>query len=417
MMPKKKLLVWSDYVGVGTGFGTVSKYVLRSLQASGDYEISQLAINYHGEFFDQSEFPYQIVPAKLQDPKDPYGQQAFVETFASGKFDYVWIMNDTFVVEKVARSLPDIIQKMQAQNVKVPTIFYYYPVDCRVVSDATSMLELADVAIAYTEFGKQKTLEVLPHLEEKMEVIPHGTDTSVMRRLDEAERASLKFRLFKCSPDTFVWLNVNRNSQRKDIPRTIYAFKEFKKRVPKSRLYLHTVRDDVGFNLNLCLEELGLSDKTDVIFPDPRYSPKNPLPPDVLNMFYNASDAFVTTTLGEGWGLTHMDAMTQGMPVLCPENTVFPEQLQNGERGYMYECNNLTWVDNSGYRKQGLVDDIVEKMVQVYEETTKKENTKMLDAGTVYCQEITWDKVGSMWVDLLGNFKKKSIRQKLGDLL
>jgi glycosyltransferase involved in cell wall biosynthesis len=421
MMSKSKILVWSDYVGAGTGFGVVSKYVLRSLHSTGLYDISQLAINYHGEFFDQNEFPYQIVPAKLKDPKDPYGQQAFINTVANGDFDYVWIMNDTFVVEKVGRKLPTLLQQMEGAGKKVPVIIYYYPVDCHILPEAVSMLNMADVVVAYTEFGKAETLKVVPDIESKMKVVPHGTDSSIMKALPEADRAQLRYKLLKVSPQTFVWANVNRNSPRKDLPRTIMAFKRFKEEVPDSRLYLHAMRNDVGGNLNGALRELGLSDKTDVIFPDPRYGPHNPLPPSVLNMFYNVSDAFVTTSLGEGWGLTHLDAMVQGIPVLCPDNTVFPEQLDHGKRGYLYECKNKVWVDSSGYRGQGMVDDITEAMLQVYRRAKSGEDKEMCLAAQEYANNISWDNVGEMWIKIFADAKRvvknPTNPNKLGEVL
>lgn len=407
-MKKKKVLVWSDYVGVGTGFGVVSKYVLKALHETGEYEISQFAINYHGEFFDQNEYPYQVVPAILKNASDPYGQQAFIDTVGTGKFDYIWIMNDAFVVEKVGNKLPELFSKLEAAGRKVPTVIYYYPVDCTVLEEGSAMMKAADVLVAYTEFGKRETLRVLPDAEDRINIIPHGTDSSIMYRLSDKERINLRYQFFKVTPDTFIWMNVNRNSPRKDLPRTMMAFKEFKKQVPNSRLYLHTVRDDMGGNMNIALRELGLSDKTDVIFPDPRYGPQNPLPANVLNMFYNAGDAFMTTTLGEGWGLTHLDAMVQGMPVLCPNNTVFPEQLDDGKRGYMYECNNQCWVDSSGFRQQGLVSDITDQMMHVYRQVKSGESKPITDAAAEYAKGISWDNVGKMWVDLFKKAKRKN---------
>ncbi|NCY12365.1 MAG: glycosyltransferase, partial [Burkholderiaceae bacterium] len=52
---------------------------------------------------------------------------------------------------------------------------------------------------------------------------------------------------------------------------------------------------------------------------------------------YNASDLYVTTTLGEGWGLTLTEAMATRTPVICPISTSFIEMTDNGKRVYAVE--------------------------------------------------------------------------------
>ena len=60
------------------------------------------------------------------------------------------------------------------------------------------------------------------------------------------------------------------------MPRTLLAFSEFRKKVPNSLLYMHTKIEDGfgGYNIDLKvpLEELGLSMRKDVIFPN-SYNP------------------------------------------------------------------------------------------------------------------------------------------------
>lgn len=111
--------------------------------------------------------------------------------------------------------------------------------------------------------------------------------------------------------------NVNRNQQRKDIPRMMLAFKEFKKRRPDSVLYLHMAPIDQGWDLVETVKGLGLTINEDVLFPGANFSPNHGFPIDVVNKIYNASDVVASTTLGEGWGLcVHGDThimTSQGM--------------------------------------------------------------------------------------------------------
>jgi hypothetical protein len=79
--------------------------VINALNATNQYEIHQLAINYHGQFFDRKEVPWQLSPAKLADPNDPYGNKMFLRAIYENDYDYIWILNDTFVVHGVAKEL------------------------------------------------------------------------------------------------------------------------------------------------------------------------------------------------------------------------------------------------------------------------------------------------------------------------
>jgi len=102
--------------------------------------------------------------------------------------------------------------------------------------------------------------------------------------------------------DTFIITNVNRNQQRKDIPRTIAVFEEFRKHVPNSTLYLHCAIKDQGWDLAEVCKTFGFDTSKDVIFPK-NFGPNQGYPREVLNLIYNASDVVISTTLGEGFGL------------------------------------------------------------------------------------------------------------------
>lgn len=405
---KKNVLAYSDFFLTGTGFGVVSKYVLRALSRSGLFEIDQLAINYNGEFFDREQHPYQVTPAKLLDPKDPYGARMFLNAIETGKYDYVWVMNDTFVVEVVARQLPTLFAEMKMKNLKIPKIVYYCPIDLKVLPQATSMLRIADHVVAYCQFGKEEILKALPEIENKLSVITHGTDSTAFTRLSDPERKELRKKLLHVDSDeTFVWMNVARNSPRKDLPRTILAFKEFRKLVPDSKLYLHTAPRDTTIDLLQCVEDLGFSIKDDVIFPA-NYAAHKPFPIEVLNMFYNCADGFINTTLGEGWGIVCPDAMLIDLPLVTPNNTVYPEQTDNGKRAWLYECKDKVWIDNSGYRPVGRIEDIVDQMHQCYQDIKTGKHLEKTEPARTWAKSISWERIGEQWVKLFKSLDTKT---------
>ena len=50
---------------------------------------------------------------------------------------------------------------------------------------------------------------------------------------------------------------------------------------------------------------------------------------DELNYFYESSNLYVTLSLIEGFGLTPLEAMNSGCPVICSDIPVFKEIFKN----------------------------------------------------------------------------------------
>lgn len=402
MSEKIKLLVWSDSVMAPTGFGTVSRYVLEQLYATGKYEIDQLAINYYGEFYDTKKYPYQITPARILNPNDPYGNEMLVRALTRRDYDLLWILNDIFVVNPIVPELEKAKIKKKQEGKKVFKTIYHYPIDCTVIEEAADMINFADASVCITEYGKQETIKNMSALNKDIDVVYHGCDPVVFTKVNGNLRRMWRERYLNIhDPDTFVWTNVNRNSVRKDLARTVLAFSEFKKVVPNSAIYMHCMHKDNKIELVQACKDLNLSNKTDVLFPARFDLHQGGFPVEGLVNFYNAADAFISTTLGEGWGLTTTEAMSVGLPILIARNTSAPEIIgKHEERGYMYDCTEQIWVDNSGYRPWGCIDDIVGKMLQVYEERKTQPQRDKLAAAAEWVYEHTWEKVSKGWVEI-----------------
>lgn len=408
-MKKFSVLAWSDAPTAGTGFGTVSKHVLSSIYSTGRYEIDQLAINFHGDFVDRNVIPWQMQPARLLDPRDPHGIKMFKRALQKSEYDIVWILNDLFVTTECKDIINETRVRYRTLGKKPPVFIYYYPVDCHVNKWATGMLDVCDIPVCYTDHGREETLITKPGLKNRLRQIPHGVDTDTFKPATRNEIARWKTEMLRVSPDTTVVININRNSTRKQIPYSVLAFKEFRKRVPKSIMYLHMVQKDQGGDLDKIIEIADLSPKKDVLYPL-GMTMNSPPSFEVVNKLYNCGDIFLTTHLGEGWGLTVTEAMACGVPVVAPDNTCMPEQLgKDSERGYLYPCKDLIYIDTSGFRKKGLIPDIVDKMLEVHQAGPKEWNPKV-KAGLEYARSLHWDNVGAKWVTLFD--EAMAVREK-----
>lgn len=418
---QQRVLVWSDSILSTTGFGVVSKYIVQALYSTGHYKIDQLAINYYSGIYDRSRVPINIVPARLDDPKDPYGQKMLLDLLQKETYDILFIINDTFVTEKVVQYLKKIKHNQQTHKGKDLKIVYYYPVDCRLLPQYTGLIQLADRSVAYTEFARQSSIDVgvVP-----TDVIYHGTDVDIFKPFTTEVTRNFRKQIFGIEDDKFLILNVNRNSIRKNIAQTLLAFTEFKKKVPNSLLYLHCKPVDGTANglfvdLNVAIAELGLKMGEDIIFPR-GYDVANGFPVQFMNQLYNCGNMFLSTDLGEGWGLTRTEAMASGLPIVLPDNTVGPEMMgADQERGYLYPCKEMAYVDGSGYRKIGRLEDIVNKMLECYQDC--KDHNPVLEQRLIkarkFTEEHSWYKVGLRWIKVFEEVSKQPSKQFEGEAL
>jgi hypothetical protein len=106
---------------------------------------------------------------------------------------------------------------------------------------------------------------------------------------------------------------------------------------------------------------------------------------------------------------TITESMAAGTPVVVPDNTCMPQQIgSDGDRGYMYPCNDQLWIDPSGFRKKGLVPDIVAAMMRAYNGGPKQEN-EVVKRAREWSETHDWKLVANKWVDLFNEEEEAQI--------
>ena len=362
-MPEKKIkvLAYCDSPTCATGFGTVSRNILAGLYSTGRFDIDILGINYWG---DPHNFPFRIWPTGVNGERDPYGRKKVFGMIPRMQYDILFFLQDTFILD----FLPELHNHLRSNGRDFRSICYY-PIDGVPKAEWLHNVNACDKLVAYSEFGKRESLKALSTMKEPL-VIPHGANTRDYFVAPEKDVTAFRAQFFGSQADKFIFTNLNRNQQRKDIPRTIAAFNEFHKQVPESLLYLHMAKKDQGWDLPEIVKAYGLSISEDVIFPE-NFGPNQGYPRNIVNMIYNCSDCVVSTTLGEGWGLSWVEAMATKTPVIMPGNTAMVENITE-DRGWLVksgaDASHFTVVphDNEIVRPLVDVDDMVEKMLEVY---------------------------------------------------
>lgn len=302
--PKSHLprLLWIGDAVAQTGFATVTHSVLESLHKKWDVVVS--GINYDGE---PHSYPYAILPA--QHRGDMWGVDNFAALCRDLKPAVVVINNDWWNVAE-----------FMTQSVQVPVVAYM-PVDGKnLASESVDRLNRLDTAIWYTEFGRCEAEQA--GYEGTSAVIPHGVDD---RLYEPISRHYARRQLgLQVPQDAFILGNVNRNQPRKRLDLTLQYFAEWIQRfsVMDAYLCLHCAQEDIGWDLAQLAEYYQIADR--VLFSAPA-SLGETFPLGKMPFVYNAFDVQITTTLGEGWGLTTMEGMMCGVPQIVPEWSALSE--------------------------------------------------------------------------------------------
>lgn len=407
MQKKIKVLAYCDSPTCATGFGTVARNIFEALHKTGRYEIDILGINYWG---DPHQFPYRIWPTGVNGERDPYGRKKVAGMIPQMKYDILFLLQDTFIMD----FMPVLLPRLVAEGKKFKSICYF-PIDGVPKEQWIKNVDNADYLVAYSQFGKDASVAAHAGVKD-MDVIPHGANLNEFKPLPADEVLKFKRMYFGPHSTKFIVTNLNRNQHRKDIPRTIAAFKEFRKKVPESVLYLHMAIQDQGWNLAEVIKAYGFNVKEDVIFPE-NFGPNQGYPREVVNLIYNASDLVVSTTLGEGWGLSWVEAMATKTPVLMPNNTAMTENITE-ERGYTSKSGGDAGLytvlphDNEVVRPLVDVEDMAEKMVYIYE--NYEEATAKAETAYNWVKEtLNWQgNIGQMWVRLFDKAYAKLIEEQ-----
>lgn len=407
-MKNKKILCLFDY-NCRTGFGTVSKQIKKHIKNhfGNDISFDIVAINYHGDPYEESDGTSVISAVKSAPKRDDFGRYGFLKLLKDNDYDGIFVMQDLAVMKPIYKIIQNVKEyKVQNGKKQFKSIFYF-PVDCHISPQYLDGIEVFDCLVTYTEYGRVEVLNVKESLRDKLRVIGHGVDTNVFKPLPKEDIEGFKEAYFGCDADTYVVSNVNRNQARKDIPKTISAFNEFrswfvKYTDKKTLLYLHMLPNDpMGWDLRKVLEQYNLKEGVDYKFPEGDILYDVNYTPHLLNKIYNASDLYITTTLGEGWGLTVHEAAAAKCPIVFPLVTSLQSMFISGLSGWKYEPKEpmVLTADNT-VRYVGGAKEIAIQIGTAYVDTDDLELKTRVEQSYNWAISLDWKEICKKWIDL-----------------
>jgi glycosyltransferase involved in cell wall biosynthesis len=291
-----KKLLWVGDGDCPTGFGRVSHSILEQLYTR--WEVQHLAINYRG---DPHDHPWKLLPAARGgvNGEDLLGFARFAPVIDRFQPDVVCILGDPWVV-------PAYLRQLEGRPGPSPKLAAYIPVDGENVR--AELLNRLDHVMTYTEFGLVQLR--LGGYQGHATIVPHGVDSDFFHPIDRKE-ARVELGLPPTYWDAFIVGNVNRNQTRKRMDLTMHGWAEWWRRAGRPEdayLLLHCVlQDPAGWNLQQLGQHLGISSR--IIFTGQGTFADEPSSDERLRLIYNSLDGGITTTRGEGWGLTTMEMM------------------------------------------------------------------------------------------------------------
>ena len=307
-------------------------------------EVECWAIGFDGFGYDQ--VPYQLYPAGKHDWRSPARLNRLLKVLADGQYTHLFMLMDPDALSVHDRTsawhFPQKLRQVcKAKNIRV---LLYYPVDAPLEREWLGILDACDVAVAYTEYGRNATRAALGKSLYPVEVVPHGVD-DCFKPLSVENRAKARvIELLAGRSDgsdgsdgsrvkqfvqegDFLMVNVNKNEWRKDPLRSLEILRALRReKVPaKLMLRMDPMSAMGGVHLDVAAKQLGLTYGKE-------YCHVGPVGDEALVALYNAADLYLTTSLGEGWGLGVTEAMACHCPVAMPRHTSLAEIGLSGER-------------------------------------------------------------------------------------
>lgn len=305
-------VLWLGDAGCHTGFGRVTHSIGERLVRDFGHDVHVLAVNYDGDHWDTN---LKLYVANKLVPNDLYGQSRYVEMLANVEPDVVVMLNDPYPIMKFLFKNNWDTERILLQY---RPILAYMPIDGINQPTTWDMLKQITQPVVMSEFGRTWAPEAPLAL--------HGVDTETFKpRMTKREAK----KQMGYDPDGFLVVRVDRNSRRKDFGATWKALVPVMKRHKDIQVHFHckwTGDDGVEIPQLLSREP----DVADRFYQPGQHDTRKGWPEESLATLYTAADLVVSTSWGEGFGLTNAEALACETPVIAQNVSSMPEVIGPG---------------------------------------------------------------------------------------
>lgn len=333
-------VLWIGDAGCTTGFGTASHGIGDRLVTEYGHDVHALAINYLGDHW---ETPMKLYVPTLRERADIYGQGRYVEMMSKILPDVVVFVNDPYVVLRLLFKNKRDTEFVMA---RVAPVLAYMPVDGTNFPASWAKLPALVSSLKPWQEGMPEP-SLTPVVMSKhghnlfpgAPLIPHGIDTRVFRPISDADPLTMSTgdtvtnktdikRVLGLPEDAKMIVRVDRNSARKNYTDTYRALVPLMKRDPTIHVWFQCKADGDEYELSQVVQrDLEIADRFHWPAEFSTYVGWNV---NDLVAIYNMADVFVSTSWGEGFGLTLGEAAACGVPIVAQNVSSIPEVVGPG---------------------------------------------------------------------------------------
>jgi len=320
MLKKRmKILLLSDHAMSTSGVGCQSRFLMNGLIEKGDWTVRQFgAALKHGDYEVQQPHPEFIIK-----PIDGFGNPDMLRVaLASEKPDVLMIFTD-----------PRFFTWLWAMHDEIhqicPIAYWHVWDNYPLPKFNQDYYASTDLINCHSHLTYSIVKEMFP---ERTNFIPHALPDEIFyplekQQINKAKQEMLGFN----NKDNFVLFWVNRNAKRKRPGDTLAAWKQFIDKIPLSErqnvtFIMHTdPKDQEGPDLIEVAKNLGILDTI-------RFSNQRVDFPQ-MNMLHNISDACINIAFAEGFGLSTLESMKVGKPIIATKTGGLTRQVVDHRDG------------------------------------------------------------------------------------
>jgi glycosyltransferase involved in cell wall biosynthesis len=408
---KPKMLFWGDSISAQSGYGLVSYHFVQELK--NHFDITFVFSGYAGKDINDhlsEQGRKEFGEIRFYPSGQDLGTSVIRKLITQKQFDFVFLNNEIPRVDRL------LIEDNFFQFKPMPHILAYSVIDWifedsffgRVNSSSVEAekrqitLDTVKTFLAPAEHSFRYYQQTAPH---KLynDIIYHGVDQNIFKPFStKAERDYFRESYFGgiVEPDDILFINCNRNSERKDILRSMLMFYATYKDFPIVKFYSHTNPVEQGVDIREEMENAGVPRK-DIerlfIFPQSNDVFGGATPDRIMGKIFASADINISTSKGEGVGLGNYQAMATRTLNMIPAHTSMAEVVRDGKgivlptdlrKEYHY------WSGvNPHITAPVLFGEGIEKMKEVLQNLYRNRDfyKDTLDKAETWIGERTWD--------------------------
>ena len=317
---KKKILVLSDHALSTSGVGTQTRHLIEGLLEKNKYTFRQF-----GAALKHVDYRTVVVNDDfIIKPIDGFGNPELIRvTLATEKPDVLFLFTDPrffiwlFEMEDEIHQMCPIVWWHVWDNTPYPA--YNSP-----------LYESTDLINCHSHHTYTQLKDKFP---DKTNFIPHSVPKETFKPIPKNLAMENKRGLLgKDREDHFVAIWVNRNAKRKRSSDVLESWSLFLEKLQEQEghknatLIMHCdPHDHEGANLVTVSDHFGISENV--------FFSKERLEFEQMNILYNISDVCLNISFAEGFGLSTLESMQAGTPIIAQKTGGLTRQVEDYRDG------------------------------------------------------------------------------------